>query len=147
MRAPLFAGGILLASALIALLTRLRRSQARRRPVGRAPHLPPATTAPTETSLRNTSDLPSMDRAFSAIRAFAAGLGNSALPPVAAVRVGRHRGRGAPHVTCRGGSTGFDGDPSRRAFSTEPKVTTATIEALPVRRRHHVPPSLCRCRR
>ena len=130
MRAPLFAGGILLASALIALLTRLRRSQARRRPVGRAPHLPPATTAPTETSLRNASDLPSMDRAFSAIRAFAAGLGNSALPPVAAVRVGDTEVEVLLTSPAAVVPPGFDGDPSRRAFSTEPKVTTATIEAL-----------------
>ena len=34
-RAPLFAGGVVLASAIVLLLTRLRRSQARRRPPGR----------------------------------------------------------------------------------------------------------------
>src|SRR5690606_5795843 len=87
-RAPLFAGGIVLASAIVLLLTRLRRSQARRRPPGRPPHRPPADVASTETAIRVAGDPARVGRAFTALRAFAAGLGHADMQTVAAVRVG-----------------------------------------------------------
>lgn len=128
--APLFAGGVVLASAIVFLLTRLRRSQARRRPSGRAPHLPPASTASTETALRHTGDPSRVHRAFAALRAFAAGLGDTDLPSLAAVRVSDTE----VEVLLASPATlvppGFNGDPDRRVFTTEADLTTATVEGL-----------------
>lgn len=129
-RAPLFAGGILLASAAIALLTRLRRTQARRRPPGHAPHVPPANIAPTETSLRHTSDPSRIHRALTALRALAAGLGDSSLPRLAAVRVSDSDIEVLLASPATVVPPGFDSDPERRAFTTEPGITTTAIEGL-----------------
>ena len=129
-RAPLFAGGILLASAAIAVLTRLRRSQARRRPPGRPPHVPPTETAATEASLRYIGDPTRIHRAFAALRAFAAGLGDADMPPVAAVRVSHSEVEvllASPAVAV---PPGFACDTDHRVFTTEPEITTATLEGL-----------------
>lgn len=129
-RGPLFAGGILLASAAVALLTRLRRSQARRRPPGHAPHVPPPGTAPTETSLRHVGDPIGLHRALSTLRALAAGFGDTDLPPLAAVRVSDSDIEVLLATPASVVPPGFNSDPDRRAFTTEPGITTTTIEGL-----------------
>lgn len=129
-RVPLFAGGILLASAAIALLTRLRRSQARRRPPGHAPHIPPPDTAAIETALRQTADPARTDHAFAALRAFAAGLGDTDLPPLSAVRVSDTEVELLLASPAAVVPPGFDSDPDRRVFTTEAGITTTTLDGL-----------------
>ncbi|MCZ7537750.1 MAG: hypothetical protein M5T61_18755 [Acidimicrobiia bacterium] len=120
----------MLASAIIAVLGRLRRSQARRRPVGEAPHLPPAATTPTETSVRRASDPPRVHHALAATRAFAAGLGDAPLPPLSALRVSDIEVEVLLASPAAVVPPGFDCDPSQQAFSTEPNGTTTTLEGL-----------------
>lgn len=129
-RAPLFAGGVLLASAIVLLLNRLRRSQARRRPPGRPPHRAPAATAPTETAVRRAGDPTRIHRALTALRAFAAGLSDADLPPVAAVRVGDTEVEVLLASPASRVPPGFDSDADRRVFTTEAGIATATVEGL-----------------
>ncbi len=129
-RAPLFAGGVLLASAIVLLLNRLRRSQARRRPPGRPPHRAPAEAAVTETAVRHAGDPTRIHRALTALCAFGDGLGDADLPPVAAVRVGDTEVEVLLASPASRVPPGFDSDADRRVFTTEAGITSATVEGL-----------------
>lgn len=129
-RAPLFAGGVVLASAIVLLLTRLRRSQARRRPPGRPPHRPPADAASTEAAIRVAGDPARVGRAFAALRAFATGLGDTDMPSIAAVRVGDTEVEVLLASPATVVPAGFTSDPDRRVFTAEAEVTTTTLEGL-----------------
>lgn len=129
-RAPLFAGGVVLASAIVLLLTRLRRSQARRRPPGRPPHRPPADVTSTEAAIRVAGDPDRVGRAFAALRAFVAGLGGADIPPVAAVRVGDTEVEVLLVSPATVVPAGFESDSDRRVFTTDAEITTTTLEGL-----------------
>lgn len=129
-RAPLFIGGVALATSLLLILTRLRRSQARRRRPGQPPHRAPTETLPTETALRRTADIPQMRRLTAALRAFAVGIGTSPLPELAAVRVDDAEVEvlfGSPTQTT---PPGFEDRGERRAFATESGLSTTSLEGL-----------------
>jgi DNA-binding SARP family transcriptional activator len=127
---PLFVGGTVLATSIVLLLTRLRRSQARRRSPGQAPHLPPAATAATETALRRAGDPPRMQRLLVTLRAFAAGLRDADLPMLAAVRAGDPEIEVLLASPAGAAPPGFDCDVARRVFTTEVGLTTTALEGL-----------------
>lgn len=126
----LFSGGTILASSLLILLTRLRRSQSRRRKPGRAPHRPPPATSPTETALRHDADLPRLSRLSAALRAFAAGLPDQPLPELAAVRVSVDEVEILVSSPTRSVPPGFEDRGDQRAFATEPDLSASTLDAL-----------------
>jgi hypothetical protein len=128
-RAPLFTGGIALATALLLILSRMRRSQARRRLPGRAPYRPPAEMMATEVSLRRAADPPRMHRLTTALRAFACGLGDT-LPELAAVRVTSDEVELLLGTPARATPPGFEDRGDQRAFATEPGITATTLEGL-----------------
>lgn len=129
-RLPLFVGGTVLATSIVLLLTRLRRSQARHRPPGRAPHLPPVATAATETAVRRAGDPPRMQRLLATLRAFATGLRDADLPTLAAVRAGDPEIEVLLASPAAAAPPGFDCDAARRVFTTEAGLTTTALEGL-----------------
>lgn len=129
-RAPLFTGGIALATALLLILSRMRRSQARRRLPGRPPYRPPAETAVTERSLRQAADPPRMHRLTTALRAFARGLSGDTLPELAAARVTSDEVELLLGSPARATPPGFEDRGDQRVFATEPGIAATTLEGL-----------------
>jgi len=127
--APMFIGGTVLATGLLLLLRRLRRTQARRRSTGAEPHRPPTPTAPIETAIRHDADAGLVERLFTATRAFSAGV-NGSLPDLAAARVAGTEVElllgAAPPST----PPGFDDRGERRAFATEDGISTAALAGI-----------------
>lgn len=126
----LFSGGTILASALVILLTRLRRSQSRRRKPGRAPHRPLEATSTIETALRHDADVPRLNRLNAALRAFASGLPNQSLPEIAAVRVAQSEVEILLSSPTLSVPAGFEDRGDHRAFATEADLSSGTLEAL-----------------
>ncbi len=129
-RIPLFVGGITLATALLLILTRLRRSQSRRRHPGQPPHRPPTETTSIEASLRQSADPPRVLRLTTALCAFASGLAGDSLPELAAVRVASEEVElllGSPACTT---PPGFDDRGDHRVFATEPGISGTTLAGL-----------------
>lgn len=129
-RAPLFTGGIALATALLLILSRMRRSQARRRLPGRAPYRAPVETAATEMSLRRVADPPRMHRLTTALRAFAHGLSGDTLPELAAVRATSDEVELLLGSPARAVPPGFEDRGEQRDFATERGITATTLEGL-----------------
>lgn len=125
-----FAGGSILATALLALLTRLRRSQQRRRRPGRPPHLPPAETSALETALRRSADTAQTDRLSTTLRAFAAGSDGDVVPELAAVRVGEGEIELLLGQPIDATPPGFEDRGERRAFASLESVDQATLAGL-----------------
>lgn len=125
-----FAGGSILATALLALLTRLRRSQQRRRRPGRPPHLPPAETSAFETALRRSADTAQTDRLSTTLRAFAAGSDGDVVPELAAVRVGEGEIELLLGQPIDATPPGFEDRGERRAFASLESVDHAILAGL-----------------
>ena len=126
---PMFVGGAVLATGLLLLLRRLRRTQARRRPTGVEPHRPPKTTAPIETAIRHDADTDLVERLFTAARAFSAGIDGS-LPDLSAARVAGAEVELLLDAAAPSSPPGFDDRGRRRAFATEAAVSTAALAGI-----------------
>lgn len=128
---PMFLGGVALATGLLLVLRRLRRTQGRRRLPGTPPHKPPSETNAIETAIRHDAEINRMERAFVALRAFARGVGDGIpLPPLAAARVGSQEvevllGSAAPATP-----PGFEDRGEHRAFATEGSISTDVLTGL-----------------
>ena len=125
-----FAGGSILATALLALLTRLRRSQQRRRRPGRPPHLPPTETSAFETALTRSADTAQTDRLSTTLRAFAAGSNGDVVPELAAVRVGQGEIELLLGQPIDATPPGFEDRGERRAFASLESVDHAILTGL-----------------
>ena len=129
----LFSGGTILATALVILLTRLRRSQSRRRKPGSTPHRPSTGTSVIETALRHDADVPRLTRLNASLRAFANGLPPDSVPEIAAVRVAADEVEVLLSSSISTVPAGFEDRGDRRAFATEPHLSAAALAALGVR--------------
>lgn len=129
---PILAGGVALATALVLLLTRLRRSQSRRRAPGSTPHPPAQQTSSMETVLRRSADPTAMDRLFNALRAFASGFRGHAMPEISAVRLASDEVEVLLSSTADTVPAGFTDSGERRAFATEAGLSDATLQGLAV---------------
>lgn len=129
-RAPLFIGGITLATALLAILTRARRSQFRRRQPGHSPYVPPPELADTEASIRQSADPDRIDRLTTALRAFAAGVGGQELPELEAVRLARGEVEILLATPLPQTPAGFQDCGEHRVFATETGISVTTLQGL-----------------
>ena len=128
---PMFVGGTVLATGLLLLLRRLRRTQARRRSSGVEPHRPPTTTAPIETAIRHDANSDLIDRLFTAARAFSVGIEpDSPLPDLAAARVSGSEVEILLSAAASSNPPGFEDRGERRAFATEEGISTAALAGI-----------------
>lgn len=126
---PVLAAGVAVAAGLLALVQRLRRSQARRRQPGQPPHVPPAATAEIEVAVRRTAAPERIRRLHAALASFASGVGGP-VPSLVAARVGRSDMELLLDAAMDDAPAGFVDTGAGRAFTTEPDLSTAALDAL-----------------